>query len=173
MTDHMKPRGWNRIEELLKNDAFQAEVKSVRRLDSFNRIPHISRLLADFEIPTTYYRFISNLVEFNQIDQGLVGDYVKVDTSDGVSLNLSFDTTQPELMHFIATHWTDKIKPNLVAISGDKRRVNSTFAPTRDRRAYDDYKNRKQLNKTVAEIAEDHSLTEDRLRKIVRRYRSN
>lgn len=169
MIGRKKERGLNRLNELLATDPFILDVEEIRKLSDFERVPHYGRILLEYKLPSTFYHLVAKYVEDGEIDENLIGEYVRLDTTNGVSLKLSFDTTSDYLKKYINDNWTTTIKPALVSISGEKRRANSSYFPERDRAAVKDFLNRKSSGMTVAKIAAKHGISESQLRRTAKK----
>lgn len=161
------PRGWNRMEELVLNESFLASVEHVRSMNEFVAISAIPHLLKDYKLPSGYYQVVANYVEKGELDKSLFGAPLRIDSTEGVALQLSFDATQSQVVDYIKSRWGSEIAPIMESKFGTPSRVNSTQNPQAHRAAYDAYLNRKALGKTAVDVAADHNMSKSQLYKII------
>jgi len=196
-TKNTNPRGWHYIEELLKNTAFEAEVEKIRSIKTPTVQTYLAgnELMRNHRILMIYHDLIMHFVKTGKLNKDLVGHSVRVVSdhsetvepaddphelwetqkylgSKGIYLKLSKDITQPELIKFITTHWSDLIKPRIEEVSGKRKRISYAFSPTKARQIYNDYANRKLLKLTAEEIARKHYISRAQLYRIVKRQKN-
>lgn len=197
MTGPKKPRGLKRLEELVHNLKFVEEIERIKQQPLHARPIYVSQLLSDFKLPSNYSQFILHFVEVGKFDMSKIGPLVQVisehdktvepsndpkeswriykslDTK-GVYLTLNYDVTQPELIKFVRTHWSDLIVPRLERLgdnTGKRPRLSSIRNPKKDREVYVAYMNRKENKKRVSEIAIEFGIDISHLYRIVNRQK--
>ena len=186
------PKGWGLIEELVENEAFNKEIERIRRVNTLAQPARIVRLMSAFTIPSSYYELLCDYLDHDKLKRHLVGSSVRVvsdhdqtvepsvdplrdwgiyqqSNDHGVYLSLSHDVTQPELIHFIKQNWKDIIKPRLNSIGPSRKRIGYALNPTKYKKVYEDYCNRKKLGLTVQGVAFRHGITVSQIYRIKNR----
>ncbi|MDX2776506.1 hypothetical protein PV379_04030 [Streptomyces caniscabiei] len=184
-----KIAGWQFLEELILNEAFQNEIEVIRRKDELTRASMTGYLLKKYNIPTKFYEVLDHYIETKKLEPGLISSKVRVvsdnektiePSSDpsaewralstmprgGVSLKLSHDIRKTELINFIKDNWDDLIKPKLLNDMVFRRGVRD---PDGDRLIYEEYLDRKSSNLRAIDIALKYDISEQQLYRIINR----
>lgn len=173
MSNRPKPRGWKRIEELLESSEFLADIEVSRGHNEFQRVVDAPYIAQKYGLPTAMTRAIANYIETGYLDDLLVDDYVKVDTEGvGVTLKLSFDINQEQLINFIKTKWSSDIEPQLNKKYGPREKVYAAYYPKRNEELYQDYLELKKHKRTIAYLMTKYELSKSQIHKIVKRQES-
>jgi len=117
-------RGLSDLMLLLKDKDFQADINSHRDVkNEYARIARTSLILEKYHLPSTFWAMVEHYVDKNILDETLIGEYVRLETSSKgtVSLVLSHDITQPELLSYIKKHWKTDLKSKLDSYALDRR----------------------------------------------------
>lgn len=173
MSNQPRLRGWRRLEELLESQEFLADIEAVRSHNEFQRVVDAPYIAQKYNLPTTLTRVIANYIETGNLDELLVDDYVRVDSSGaGVSLKLSFDINQEQLLQFVKTKWSSAIEPQLNKKFGPREKVYAAYYPKRNEEIYRDYLELEQRNRTFAYLMTKYDLSKAQIYKIIRRQKS-
>ena len=168
-----KQRGWKRLEELLEAEEFKKDIEMTRTHNDFLKAVEIPYLISKYKLPTSFHRILANYVENDYLDPLLADDYVRIDTSgEGISLKLSFDINQEQLLKYITTKWTSDIEPVLNGKFGPREQVYAAYYPRRNEEIYLEYKTLKERGKTISYLLTKYGLSKAQIYKIVKRQKS-
>lgn len=149
-----------------------ADIEAIRRHNEFQRVVDAPFIAQKYGLPTAMNRVIANYIETDSLDDLLVGDYARVDTEGaGVSLKLSFDINQEQLINFVKTKWSSDIEPELNKKYGPREKVYAAYYPKRNEELYQDYLELKKHKRTIAYLMTKYGLSKSQIHKIVKRQK--
>lgn len=168
-----KERGWKRLEELCETEEFKEDIQITRTHNDFLKAVEIPYLISKYKLPTSFHRILANYVENDYLDPLLAEDYVRIDAAGkGLSLTLSFDINQEQLLKYITTKWASDIEPALNRKFGPRERVYAAYYPRRNEEIYQEYKTLKARGKTTSYLLNKYGLSKAQIYKIVKRQKS-
>lgn len=170
-----KPRGMEAFKAMLEHNEFKEDLQHFRKLEEFTRIVNTPRMLLKYGVPSRFLDVLHHYIETNDVDYALVSSPVKVERikNEGVVLKLSYDTTQPELKHFIETKFKSDIRPMLEEVAREPRKRLTVHNIKRDQAIYVDYLERKPSGQWLVALSMQYSLSKSTIARIIKRMESD